>query len=139
MTFDWSKNLEFAKEQVCVDEHGNVDEAACRAAISRAYYAAFCLSRNYLCHNGDYTLRHAYHEDRFAKETIGPIHQYVIKEFDLDPENEPEKAVISETLKALKARRVYADYKNHHDSQIVVRVQESLEHAQHVIDDLKRL
>lgn len=139
MTFDWSENLEFAKEQVRVDENGNVNEAACRAAISRAYYAAFCLSRNYLCHNGDYVLRHAYHEDKFAKETIGPLHQYVIKQFGLDPEDEPEKAIISEFLKALKVRRVYADYKNHHDSKIVTKVEESLEQAQNIIDDLKKL
>lgn len=139
MTFNWSEYLEFAEKQVCVDKHNNVDEAACRAAISRAYYAAFCSSRNYLCHEGDYVLRRAYHGDILAKDTVGPIHKYVIKQFNLDPVNEPEKAVLSETLKALKARRVFADYKNHHDSNIVTRVEESLEHAHCILDDLNKL
>lgn len=139
MNFDWSENLEFAREQVCVDEHGNVNEAACRAAISRAYYAAFCLSRNYLCRNGDYTLRFAYNGNTEAIKSIGSVHQYVIRQFDADPTNEPDKAVICEFLKALKVRRVYADYKNHQDSNIVTKVNESLEEAQTIIDDLKNL
>ena len=139
MIFDWSKNLDFAKKQVCINENGDVDEAACRASISRAYYAAFCLSRNYLCSNGDYSLRFAYHGDKLARKTVGPVHEYVINQFGLDPISEPDKAVISETLKNLKARRVYADYKNHSERNIITKVTESLEYAQNIIDDLKNL
>ena len=138
MTFNWSEYLEFAKKQACVDQNGNIDETTCRASISRAYYAAFCSSRNYLCSNGDNSLRFAYHGDPFARETVGSVHEYVIDQFALESEV-PEKVIISETLKTLKARRVFADYKNHHDSKIDIKVLESLEHAKHIIDDLKKL
>jgi hypothetical protein len=47
MSFDWTHYLELAecifgqKENLDIDE-----EAICRCAVSRAYYAAFCYSRN---------------------------------------------------------------------------------------------
>jgi hypothetical protein len=41
--FDWSDYLTLAKQLAT-----NADEASKRAAISRAYYAAFGLARNYV-------------------------------------------------------------------------------------------
>lgn len=140
MSFDWSKYLEFARKQICIDDNGNIiDEAACRTAISRAYYAAFCLSRNYLCKNGDTTLKLAYIGNKDARNIIGPLHWYVINQFDLDSKYEPDKAVIHEQLKALKTLRVFADYKNHHDRKLKSKVLNSIQHAQTIIDTLKKL
>ena len=44
MAFDWSQYLVLAEE--IAEQPGN--EAALRSAVSRAYYAAFCLAREHL-------------------------------------------------------------------------------------------
>ena len=46
MAFDWSQYLVLAEE--LAEQPGN--EAALRSAVSRAYYAAFCLAREHLLH-----------------------------------------------------------------------------------------
>ena len=47
MPFDWKEYLELAKQLVGRAGSGYSAEAAERSAVSRAYYAAFCLVRNY--------------------------------------------------------------------------------------------
>jgi hypothetical protein len=46
MAFDWAQYLELAKWLLDHRAEPHV-EASPRTAVSRAYYAAFCLSRNY--------------------------------------------------------------------------------------------
>lgn len=48
MSFDWSGYLDVAKELASVALTSANKEAKLRSAISRAYYAAFILARNYL-------------------------------------------------------------------------------------------
>lgn len=43
MNFDWEEYFNLAKELA-----GTTEEAKLRSAVSRAYYSAFCLARNYL-------------------------------------------------------------------------------------------
>lgn len=47
MSFDWREYLELARELKCQIGSGYSEEAAKRSAVSRAYYAAFCWTRNY--------------------------------------------------------------------------------------------
>jgi hypothetical protein len=136
--FDWSEYLDFAKKIICCDDNGGIiDEAACRASISRAYYAAFCLSRNYLRDvDNDYLIRFAYNGNKDAQETMGSIHRYVIDKY-LES-NDEDRVNIGLVLDNLKSRRVYADYKDHHDSRLMIKVQESLEFAQEIIEELQK-
>lgn len=48
MSFDWSEYLTLARSLVGQTSAPPNQEAAQRAAISRAYYAAFCKARNHL-------------------------------------------------------------------------------------------
>lgn len=48
MSFDWSGYLGLARELAGVSTNSSSEEAKLRSAISRAYYAAFVLSRNHL-------------------------------------------------------------------------------------------
>lgn len=48
MSFDWSEYLHLARSLVGQSASLPSQEAALRAAISRAYYAAFCTARNHL-------------------------------------------------------------------------------------------
>ena len=52
MSFDWSEYLTLAQELTSASTSSPIQEAHLRAAVSRAYYAAFCKARNYL-HNKD--------------------------------------------------------------------------------------
>ena len=47
MSFDWREYLGLAKELAGVPRCDYSQEAAERSAVSRAYYAAFCWTRNY--------------------------------------------------------------------------------------------
>jgi uncharacterized protein (UPF0332 family) len=46
MSFDWADYLRLAESLVSNPNSPGPEEAALRAAISRAYYAAFCSARN---------------------------------------------------------------------------------------------
>lgn len=135
--FDWSEYLDFAKKLKCCDDNGDIIEAACRASISRAYYAAFCLSRNYLRDNGDYTLRSAYNGDPFAIRQIESVHKYVITEYK-NSDNE-DKVNIGLVLENLKNRRVYADYRDNPRHDLKTFVEESLVYSETILEDLKKL
>lgn len=45
--FDWREYLELARFLQTITGSGFSSNAACRSAVSRAYYAAFCHARNY--------------------------------------------------------------------------------------------
>lgn len=52
MSFDWAEYCELADQMFRSDDGFAPEEARYRAAISRAYYSAVCLSRNRLIENG---------------------------------------------------------------------------------------
>jgi uncharacterized protein (UPF0332 family) len=47
MPFDWREYLNLARQLAALQGSGHSQEAAKRSAVSRAYYAAFCWTRNY--------------------------------------------------------------------------------------------
>lgn len=47
MSFDWSDFLKLAESLARAERASVLEEAALRSAVSRAYYAAFCASRNH--------------------------------------------------------------------------------------------
>ena len=47
MSFDWSDFLKLAESLARAERASSLEEAALRSAVSRAYYAAFCASRNH--------------------------------------------------------------------------------------------
>lgn len=55
MTFDWSGYLAVAKELIVLDEQASSSEARFRAAISRAYYAAYHVARIWLQERKQYS------------------------------------------------------------------------------------
>ena len=55
MSFNWADYLRFAESLVSTPSSPGPEEAALRAAISRAYYAAFCSARNLAESRGEMT------------------------------------------------------------------------------------
>jgi uncharacterized protein (UPF0332 family) len=100
MTFDWAHYLDLAKELHTDAAASALEEAKLRAAISRAYYATFCLARNYLLTN---------HPHIYIPMT-GDAHIIVKDTFENDPD--PVWNAIGIHLDRLRQRRNKADYHN---------------------------
>lgn len=98
MSFDWSEYLTLAHG--LLDPHTDIAtlEARCRAAISRAYYAAFGKAKNYLRDVA---------KDREIPSS-GRVHEYVIRQFLSNADSTHKK--IGEILRDLRRRRNMADY-----------------------------
>jgi uncharacterized protein (UPF0332 family) len=80
---------------------GNISEACLRASISRAYYAAFCISRNYLRDDLD--------DPRLKKQNNDVNeHKYVAEELTNFPDRNLSKA--GKNLSRLRIYRNQADY-----------------------------
>ena len=106
MRFDWSEYLNLAQELAATnsDCSGN-REAKLRSAISRAYYSAFCLARNYLRDiEKDPTL--------FRKNRNINEHQYVANEFINHRNKNKNMVKIGENLSRLRELRNKADYED---------------------------
>ncbi|WP_445174870.1 HEPN domain-containing protein [Microcoleus sp.] len=106
MRFDWSEYLNLAQELAATnsDCSGN-REAKLRSAISRAYYSAFCLARNYL---------RDIEKDRTLLDKNRNInkHQYVAEAF-IDHRSKNRNMVkIGENLSRLRGIRNNADYED---------------------------
>jgi uncharacterized protein (UPF0332 family) len=131
MKFDWEKNHILAKEVSKI--HTNTidisiidNEASFRCAINRAYYAAFCSSREYL---------EEFEELVPTKEDINNIHSWVINNFN---SSDSLKRNIRQNLSSLRDWRRKVDYENN----IVLRFQTTdlcVKWAGFVINDLQKL
>lgn len=96
MSFDWKKYLELA-EYISNNSGSLPDEEACyRASISRAYYAAFCITCCYL------------RESAGEKYEGGDAHKKV-RDY-LQKTNDTRKRKIANQLKVLHDKRKLADY-----------------------------
>ena len=97
MSFDWSEYLKLARQLAVLDGSALDQEARLRSAISRAYYAAFCRSRNYL-------------RDTQKGSVPGgaKAHAYVREQF-LNSSVETRKE-LGENLERLREARNKADY-----------------------------
>ena len=127
MKFDWSEYLNLANELIKID----IDEAKQRSSISRAYYAAFCMARNYLRDNlGDPKLLKRVSDINF--------HQYVAEEFkEIDRKNK-KMTEIARDLTLLRTLRNNADYEDTIFS-LQKNTQMSLQLAQNIIDNINKL
>src|SRR5450432_477781 len=118
MTFDWRLYLEFA--QALASEN---DEARERSAVSRAYYSAFCIARDWLTE----------HEKKFTMPNPGESHKIVWDTFDNGPEQ--VKKWIAKEGRKLRNSRNNADY----DSEVFglkEMVQISLKRAEGIVEKI---
>ena len=93
MTFRWREYVTLAE-----DLKERTDEAALRSSISRAYYGAFCISRNYL---------------GLSHYKRGDVHQKVIDE--LNGSDDEEIFIAGQSLDILRKERNLADYDGIYD------------------------
>jgi uncharacterized protein (UPF0332 family) len=99
MNFDWSEYLYLAQELAGEAQNPVTDEARFRAAISRAYYAAFCNARNHL--------RDEDGDNAIPKEGV---HSYVRRQFQKSSDRRRRK--IGADLNRLLTDRQQADYED---------------------------
>ena len=100
MKFDWEEYFNLAKELA-----GTTEEAKLRSAVSRAYYSAFCLARNYL---------RDIEEDPILSrnKTDINVHKYVADGFiHHKPKSQP-MIEIGKDLTRLRKMRNNADYED---------------------------
>ena len=101
MKFDWSEYFNLAKELAETSK-----EAELRSAVSRAYYSAFCLARNYL--------RDIQLDPRLSWHKTYDInaHQYVAEEFIYHQSKSQIMIEIGKDLSRLRKMRNKADYED---------------------------
>lgn len=97
MSFDWAEYLNLAQELAGQAVSLAGQEARLRAAISRAYYAAFCKSRNHLRDKEGHQI-----------PSGGRAHQYVRDEFKRSGDRLRKQ--IGYDLERLRSDRNRADY-----------------------------
>ncbi len=98
MSFDWSEYLTLAQQLAGLDVTPPGQEATYRCALSRAYYAIFCLARNRLLDEG----RTLYGDGR--------DHRHVQNEFKESPD--PKRQTVGQYLNRLHTARIKADYRD---------------------------
>jgi hypothetical protein len=96
MNFDWSRYLTLAKELAGPGTNPSPDEAKLRCAISRAYYANYCMARNHLRDKEGH---------RIPREDS---HRYVIEQFINSSDR--KRTDLGKDLNRLKISRTMADY-----------------------------
>jgi len=96
MTFDWSEYLKLARELAGENGSSANEEARLRSSISRAYFAAYCVARNFLDNKGHGIPR-------------GPTgHRYICDLLQESIFDEEKQAGVD--LNRLRNRRNQADY-----------------------------
>jgi hypothetical protein len=108
MKFDWLSYLEVAEtlynEVISISNQVNsasINEAKIRSCISRSYYSAFCLTRNYLRDFEGYSN---------LKTLKFSVHDYVIKELQNSKKREFIK--LGNILDRLRLLRIEVDYQD---------------------------
>ena len=101
MKFDWSEYFNLAKELAETSK-----EAELRSAVSRAYYSAFCLARNYL--------RDIQQDPKLWRQKTYDInaHQYVAEKFSYNQSKSQIMIEIGKDLSRLRKMRNKADYED---------------------------
>jgi hypothetical protein len=128
MAFNWTEYLTLAKFLQGDDRVSYSEEAARRAAVSRAYYAAFCSARNYACCHLS-----------FPSSKKGKDHRDLIMHFKIIEMIDPRISGIADNLAELRQWRNSCDYD---DEMLVLTdlsslVKSALDDAQEIIDLLK--
>jgi len=126
MSFAWAEYLTLAAALFRERATFADQEACCRAAISRAYYAAFCAVRN---HGRDY--------EGLPLSNTARDHQIVYTHYAHNP-NAQHKAIAS-TLHRLRQRRNRADYDDRNIQQVEALTRNALHQAGQVFMLLQQL
>jgi uncharacterized protein (UPF0332 family) len=127
MGFDWKEYLILA--QFLQGNNGIVysEEAARRAAVSRAYYAAFCFARNY-----------ASNKLGFVPTGTGKDHGLLISWYSVFEKTNPALSGISDNLNELRLWRNTCDYDD--KPRIIMNLnlltKSALDEAREIIDYL---
>jgi uncharacterized protein (UPF0332 family) len=100
MSFRWSEYLDLARELAQPSAASALLEARLRAAISRAYYAAFCEARNDLRGR----------QPQLVFPADAEIHRFVREQFQRSIE--PMSRAVAANLDRLRAWRNLADYED---------------------------
>lgn len=123
--FNWSKYLDLASELAVTDGASPLAEASWRTSVSRAYYAAYCVTVEWM-------------ESMFipknADEHMGE-HERWYTSLELRSDDACD---LVDALRALKAERVAADYKSH-ESITASTATEACEEARGILQDLSFL
>ena len=125
MSFDWEDYLHLASELSQQSSNGTFEEAKKRAAISRAYYAAFIKARNKI-------FPKAGKPPRYYR---GGSHNYYI-EYYLDEGHIGRE--VQNKLQSLKRRRKKADYDNS-ISGLARELAAALQESKKVIERLNQI
>ena len=123
MTFDWLEYLNLAKDIVSVRPISSIPEEKRRTSISRAFYAAYGLARNFLRDI------EGQNENRLKQQ------QYVIDQFI---SHDPDRNEVYTELDRLRDNRRRADYEDEF-SGIDKKVEEALYYSEFIIDRLEVL
>ena len=135
MKFDWSNYLEVAEtlynEVISTSIQVNsasINEAKVRSCISRAYYSAFCLTRNYLRDFEGYSN---------LKTLKFNVHNYVIEELRNSKKRDFNKLGI--ILERLRLLRVEVDYQDMVSFNLIPKAKQALKDAKKVVQLLQKL
>ena len=127
MSYDWRKYLTFAelmyKKANSEDSDCHDKETFYRCSISRAYYAVFCLARNYL---------KDFEDQKFYSDEHRKVHLFFINNQDT------KKKTIGNQLKMLHQDRKKADYENSFDQHESppIKAQKSVKMAKKIEESL---
>jgi uncharacterized protein (UPF0332 family) len=125
MSFDWHHYLELAKH-LNANANSFPDTEACyRSVVSRAYYAVYCLARNYIKQTDNVTFSGNDHKRLQDHLTSGPGQQLRHK--------------IGNQLKQLHQVRIKADYADNLDELPVNSASKALAQAERIINNLHQL
>ena len=95
MSFDWSNYLLLAQYLKATADNTPSSEACYRSVVSRAYYAVYCLARNFARNVDD-------------KEFCANEHRALQEHFQKSPH--PTRRKLGNQLKKLHQHRIHADY-----------------------------
>jgi uncharacterized protein (UPF0332 family) len=126
MSFDWSKFLELAKYLANNSENLSNEEACFRSAVSRAYYAAFCITRKYI-------------QKTDGKEIRGGDAHKKVREHLQKSGNKIKKKVANQ-LEAIHFNRKKADYDDKIDRETPRSLAfKTLKFAETIMNEIKEL
>ncbi len=126
MSFPWNEYLTLA-ETLLDNRAAFAHEEACyRAAISRAYYAAYCAARN-----------HALDNEGLIIPNRRNKHQYVITHYTNG--RRKEQKVVGVNLGRLRTKRNRADYDNPNIDRVADLAQHALNESHQIFAQLRLL
>lgn len=126
MSFNWSDFLALADALNRSPDSPGPKEASLRSAMSRAYYAAYCSTRNFADTSGEITLSGKPGD-----------HWLVISHFRSSTDSVRKK--IGNDLRRLRRRRNIADYDDNFPGRLQPLAQSSVAIAQNILNALSGL